>query len=206
MNYDFSEKEFNFFIEIHGLMSKYAERTNLDDGELDLIEKNCRQALDLLCKTPYLKLGIEPIDGFNGLLTLIGAMEVVASISPSLFLSVESGTRLFGRILGAWGDETQKEKLLVPLLNGELIGALGLPEDAMNVENPFNPEENILGGTRYLSQLLDRFNNDKKLALAAYNAGPARVDEYKGIPPFSETKDFVEKVLKYYSEYKNGGR
>jgi len=72
----------------------------------------------------------------------------------------------------------------------------------MAVENPLNPEENIFGGTRYLSQMLDRFNNDKTLALAAYNAGPEKVEYYKGVPPYPETKGFVQKVLNYYRQYR----
>ncbi len=74
----------------------------------------------------------------------------------------------------------------------------------MKVENPFNPEENIFGGTRYLSLLLDRFENNKMLALAAYNAGPETVETHQGIPPFPETKSFVRKVLDYYKQYKSG--
>lgn len=71
----------------------------------------------------------------------------------------------------------------------------------MEVNDPFNPEENIFGGTRYLSLLLEKFNNNKELALAAYNAGPEKVIEYDGIPPFTETKNFIEKVLQFYKEY-----
>ena len=88
-------------------------------------------------------------------------------------------------------------------------GAQGLmqlmPEtaNAMEVANPFSPEENIFGGTRYFSLLLDRFKNDKVLALAAYNAGPEAVETYGGIPPFPETKSFVAKVLDYYERYKS---
>ena len=86
-------------------------------------------------------------------------------------------------------------------------GAQGLmqlmPETVndMEVNDPFNPEENIFGGTRYLSLLLEKFNNNKELALAAYNAGPEKVIEYDGIPPFTETKNFIEKVLQFYKEY-----
>lgn len=76
--------------------------------------------------------------------------------------------------------------------------------NAMEVANPFSPEENIFGGTRYLSLLLERFNNDKILALAAYNAGPEAVESYGGVPPFPETKSFVAKVLDYYEEYESG--
>jgi soluble lytic murein transglycosylase-like protein len=80
-----------------------------------------------------------------------------------------------------------------------------MPEtaNAMEVANPFSPEENIFGGTRYFSLLLDRFKNDKILALAAYNAGPEAVETYGGIPPFPETKSFVAKVLDYYEDYRS---
>lgn len=91
-------------------------------------------------------------------------------------------------------------------------GAQGLmqlmPEtaDDMKVGDPFNPEENIFGGTRYLSLLLKRYKDDKNLALAAYNAGPERVKEYKGVPPFTETREFIKRVLNYYRAYVNGTR
>lgn len=87
-------------------------------------------------------------------------------------------------------------------------GAQGLmqlmPEtaDGMEVGDPFNPSQNIFGGTRYLSLLLERYKNDKIMALAAYNAGPERVEEYQGIPPFTETKNFIERVLNYYEAYR----
>ena len=88
-------------------------------------------------------------------------------------------------------------------------GAQGLmqlmPETAydMEVGDPFDPEANIFGGARYLGLLLERYKNDKMKALAAYNAGPERVEEYQGIPPFTETRDFIERVLKYYEAYLN---
>ncbi|MDZ7697091.1 MAG: lytic transglycosylase domain-containing protein [Deltaproteobacteria bacterium] len=76
----------------------------------------------------------------------------------------------------------------------------GTAED-LAVENPFDPEENILGGARYFSMLLKRFRNDKVLALAAYNAGPERVESHNGIPPYAETQAFVKRVMSYYRSY-----
>ncbi|MDI6802196.1 MAG: lytic transglycosylase domain-containing protein [Thermodesulfovibrionales bacterium] len=68
----------------------------------------------------------------------------------------------------------------------------------MGVHNPFNPEENIDGGTKYLKHLLERFNGNLTLALAAYNAGPKLVENKRAVPSIPETVNYVKKVLAYY--------
>jgi hypothetical protein len=69
------------------------------------------------------------------------------------------------------------------------------------VNNPFDVNQNIRGGTLYLSQLLKQFNGDEKLAAAAYNAGPQNVQKYKGVPPFDETQVYVQRVAQLRQRY-----
>ncbi len=86
-------------------------------------------------------------------------------------------------------------------------GAQGLmqlmPETSEDLKlgNPFDPEENIHGGTRYLRYLLDRFDQDLRLAIAAYHAGPGNVSRHGGVPPIEQTRNYLEKVLKFFEFY-----
>jgi hypothetical protein len=87
------------------------------------------------------------------------------------------------------------------------VGAKGLmqlmPQTAelMGVHNVFNAKDNIRGGTRYFRQMLELFEFDVELALAAYNAGPNAVKKYNGIPPYKETQGYVKKVIKHYNSF-----
>lgn len=87
-------------------------------------------------------------------------------------------------------------------------GAQGLmqlmPETAasLGVRNPYDPAQNVAGGTRYLRSLLDRFKGDTRLAVAAYNAGPGAVEKYGDVPPYAETQNYVQNVLGSLDRYR----
>ena len=113
-------------------------------------------------------------------------------------------------IEGAAREQKVESKLLRAVIEQESSfhpcaissrGAKGLmqlmPETAseLSVHDPFDPKENIEAGSKFLKQLLDRYGGDLSQALAAYNAGPARVDQVGGVPDIPETRDYVESIL-----------
>ena len=112
-------------------------------------------------------------------------------VEPSLIKSVIL-TESAGNVKAV---SSAKAKGLMQLMDGTA--------QDMGVKNSFDPEQNIMGGTKYLSELLRKYDGDVKLSLAAYNAGPANVEKYDGIPPFDETKTYVTRVLGYLN-YLNG--
>jgi soluble lytic murein transglycosylase-like protein len=86
-------------------------------------------------------------------------------------------------------------------------GAVGLMQlsplvtKELGIDDPFDPRINIDGGVRYLKGLLNAFDGNRKLALAAYNAGPAQVYRHNGVPPFKDTKKYIKEVFRYQTFY-----
>jgi soluble lytic murein transglycosylase-like protein len=78
-------------------------------------------------------------------------------------------------------------------------------QQLLSIEDPFNPQANIAGGARYLSELLREFKGDTTLAAAAYNAGPGAVQKYGGVPPFEETREYVRRVNILHRRYRQAG-
>lgn len=75
----------------------------------------------------------------------------------------------------------------------------------MGVTSIYDPAQNIAGGTQYLARMMELFHNDVRLALAGYNAGPENVKKYKGVPPFQETQQYINRVLRFHNGFSQGG-
>ena len=133
------------------------------------------------------------------------------AVSPKTDVSSKTKIKeLISRVSQKHGVD---EKLVNALVNQESgfnpnakskVGAMGLmqlmPSTAkgLGVTNPMDPEQNVEGGVKYLKSMLDKYNGNIILALAAYNAGPGAVDKYDGVPPYKETQNYVKSILASY--------
>jgi len=94
-------------------------------------------------------------------------------------------------------ESAAKEKAVSPAKAKGLMQLMETTAKELGIKNIFNPEENILGGTKYLANLLSQFNNNVEMALAAYNAGPEAVKKHNGVPPYPETLSYINRIKAY---------
>jgi soluble lytic murein transglycosylase-like protein len=138
--------------------------------------------------------------------------------APDLTTRFAPGTERFENLIASSAAQWHVDKALVKAIVANEsafdpnatspAGAQGLmqlePATAaeLGVTDAYDPRQNIAGGTRYIRGLLDRFHGDAARAVAAYNAGPGTVEKYGGVPPYAETRAYVENVLESYRRYK----
>jgi soluble lytic murein transglycosylase-like protein len=86
-----------------------------------------------------------------------------------------------------------------------LMQLMPFTAERMGVTDPFDPRQNILGGARFLRILANQWKGDLVLTVASYNAGPGAVERYGGVPPYGETRRYVNRVLQHYYAYRSEG-
>ncbi len=154
---------------------------------------------------------VQPSGSFASMVSAAMNPESVAGPAP---VPPQRIAQLVGANANAWGVDPALVKAIIANESGfdanatSKTGAQGLMQlepgtaAGLGVANAYDPAENISGGTRYMRGLLDRFHGDLRLAIAAYNAGPAAVEKYGGVPPYAETQAYVDNVLDSYQRYK----
>ena len=153
MNFAFRAQETKLCEQIAATMRSLDQEHDLETTDQQTAAVNLRTALSSLAACGYLHLGLAPHPtGIEGPILVLKAMEAVAMVAPSVCLSVEMSTRMFGRILNTWGNGEHKERWLTPVINGQRLGAVALSEGAMNVDNdPLQTEARLEGDTAVIS-------------------------------------------------------
>jgi alkylation response protein AidB-like acyl-CoA dehydrogenase len=146
MHFDFTEGQTDIRDRVRGIFdpASQAALSQLEDGDEILIRSVVLHWMKVLAQTGYLALGVE--NGKDST-ELLAAQETLAAISPSLFLSVETSVRMFGRLVAVYGTSEQKTEFLPAVTDGRFIGAVALSEGGMSIENnPLSTTGRMVGG------------------------------------------------------------
>lgn len=193
----------------------YPANRQISDFESIMQSSSAANFGSMLLNQRSLNVNAKVVDSTNALTSAIrGATDISA---PSLSTDKGNSLQSKGQILSMvekvsekYGVDSNLVKALIKQESGfnpnakSKAGALGLmqlmPSTAktLGVNNPLNPVQNVEGGVKYLKSMLDKYNGNVILALAAYNAGPNAVDKYSGVPPYKETQNYVRSILANY--------
>lgn len=149
---------------------------------------------------------IEPVE------TVVAPPPVVAPVATLSLTDIvrQSGRRngldpdLIHSVIAA--ESAGNPRAVSPKGAAGLMQLMPLTARSLDVSDVFDPTQNVEAGTKYLRRLLDQYDHDLTKALAAYNAGPAKVDAYKGLPPYRETHQYVKRVISSFNAKKSVAR
>lgn len=195
-----------------------ANRTNVQSFE-NILKSSTTDFGSLLLNPQSMKVNADIVKSQNSVNTFNNAIQELNKIksAENLSLNTTSATPSQHQLLGMISQISQKhgvdENLVKAVIKQESgfntrakskAGAMGLMQlmpataSSLGVKDPFNPVQNVEGGVKYLKSMLNKYNGNTILALAAYNAGPGAVDKYDGVPPYAETQNYVRNILANY--------
>ncbi|MBS6602888.1 MAG: lytic transglycosylase domain-containing protein [Brachyspira sp.] len=147
---------------------------------------------------------------FNNAIKEINSTNAVQNVSQTSGTSKSQILSMISKVCEKHGVDEKLVKALIKQESGfntqatSKVGAMGLMQlmpataKGLGVQDAYNPMQNVDGGVRYLKSMLNKYNGNIILALAAYNAGPGAVDKYDGVPPYPETQNYVKNILANY--------
>jgi len=193
--------------------------TQVQESSADMTasDSSAYSVLGLTGGVDALSAGLLGINASDDLSSEIAGTEAGAPAASEINSGDASLEDIFQRASAAYGVSTQLLKAVAQHESGfnasavSSAGAMGIMQlmpgtaAAMGVENPFDAEQNIMGGAKLLSRLLNEYQGDISLALAAYSAGEGNVAKYGGIPPFAETQNYVRDIMAVLNQSDSAG-